>query len=450
MIVADQHRADALGCAGKFRIKTPNLDALAESGARFENAFTPLPVCTPARQSLICGKNPDSYGAFWNPGFFHAAPLAPGGYWPEKLKAAGYRTAFLGKWEGAKDYGPKDFGYDKYVDFREHDEMIREKYPKRRRFDWFGGKSDIALADSRTHYLARKAAETIAEYSEKGGPWHIRVDYCEPHLPCEPSEPFASMYSAGDIEPWDGVGDTFEGKPYIQKQQLYSWGLEKMGFGDWAEPIARYYGMVSQIDDSVGIILKALKDCGQLSNTIILYTSDHGDMCGSHGMIDKHYVLYDDVVKVPFIMSGPGIGKGAVVKELVSSGLDLAPTIDELFGAESAKAQGVSLAPLLRGERPENWRQEINASSNGQQFGFYNQRMLRDRRFKYIWNFTDIDEFYDLENDPGEKKNLISSPEHAERIAAMRKKLLAVLKEQGDLFVKSGWLDRQLADNKKL
>ena len=108
------------------------------------------------------------------------------------------------------------------------------------------------------------------------------------------------------------------------------------------------------------------------------------------------------------------------------------------------------MAPLLRGEQVPDWRTGINASSNGQQFGFFNQRMLRDSRYKYIWNMTDVDEFYDTLEDPGETRNLIRAPEHAERIAAMRRELLALLREQGDLFLKGGWLDRQLEEGRKI
>ena len=166
-------------------------------------------------------------------------------------------------------------------------------------------------------------------------------------------------------------------------------------------------------------------------------------------MIDKHYILYDDVVKVPLIVCGPQIASGATVDELVSIGLDFPPTMDDLFGITSPKAQGESLLPLMRGENVGGWRKEIVASSNGQQFGFFNQRMLRDHSYKYVWNLTDIDEFYDLVADPDEKVNLIHAPEHAERISAMRKRLAELLKEQGDPFAKSSWLERQLYGDKK-
>ncbi|MBR4942207.1 MAG: sulfatase-like hydrolase/transferase [Clostridia bacterium] len=446
MFVADQHRADAVGAFGRFDIKTPNLDRLAARGTYFRNAFTPLPVCTPARQSILTGLNPDSYGCFWNPGFFHASNPPKNDYWPQKLRESGHRNVFIGKWGASRGDGPTDWGYDEYISFGEYNEMVYRNYPDRATFDWFGGTSSLPLCDSKTHWLAAKASDKIREL--KGGQWHIRIDYTDPHLPCEVCEPFASMYDPAETELWDGCGDKFENKPYIQKQQTISWGLEDQTEDDWKKLIARYRGMVSQIDDSVGIVLKTLEETNQLEDTVIVYMSDHGDTSGSHGMMDKHYILYDDVVRVPFIVCGKGIAH-SVREELVSIGFDFAPTIDELFGVKSPAAVGKSLAPMLRGETPEEWRQVINSTSNGQQFGFYNQRMLRGHRYKYIWNLTDIDEFYDTETDPGEKVNLIDRAEYADIIADYRKQLLALLKEQGDPFMNGGWLEGQLAQGRQ-
>lgn len=450
MIVADQHRADAVGAVGKCPVQTPNLDRLCERGARFENAFTPLPVCAPARQAMLCGRNPDSYGAFWNYGFFDAASLEPEAYWPEQLRRAGYQTAFFGKWGASQHAGAQAFGYERAVGFDAWQSMIAERYPNHRSPGWFGGKSDLPLEASKTHWLAAQAAEAIRSFAANGRPWHVRVDYTDPHLPCDVSEPFYSQYEHTDLPPWGGFGDPLTEKPYIQRQQLLNWGLEGMTWQDWLPCVRRYYGMVSQIDDSIGLLLAALEASGSLEDTVILYTSDHGDTCGSRGMLDKHYILYDDVVKVPLILAAPGICPGKTPDALVSVGLDLAPTVDELFGVHSPEAQGRSLLPLLQGVCPEDWRTAVTASSNGQQFGFFNQRMLRTHRYKYIWNMTDLDEFYDLAADPDEKVNRINAPEEQERIAEMRRQLYASLKEQGDPFILGGWLDRQLLENKKL
>ncbi len=450
MIVADQLRPDALSCMGKGRATTPNIDKIAANGICFENAFTPLPVCAPARQAMLSGINPDSSGAFWNYSFFKAASLVPNGYWPEKLSQSGYRCSFLGKWGVSNEYGPDALGYSEVVDLAKYADMIQNKYPRREEFGWFGGTSKLPAADSESHWLASLVAREIKANSSADTPWHIRVDFTDPHLPCNVSEPFASMYNPAEVVLWEGFGDTLKGKPYIQKQQLLNWGLERMTEDDWRVIIARYLGMVSQLDAAVGIILDSLVDEKQLNNTIIVFTSDHGDMCGSRGMLDKHYVLYDDVVKVPLIISGPGILKGIKRKELVSSALDLPATIGELFKLTIPATHGHSLVPLLQNNSDYLPRKYINASSNGQQFGFYNQRMLRSERYKYIWNMTDIDEFYDLRNDPGEKLNLIYDKKYFNIISEMRKELLNILKIQGDLFLKDNWLYSQLSENRKL
>ncbi|MGI6705095.1 MAG: sulfatase-like hydrolase/transferase [Clostridia bacterium] len=145
----------------------------------------------------------------------------------------------------------------------------------------------------------------IEKYEEEGAPWLMSIDFPEPHLPCRPAGKFAEMYKPEEIPPWGSFADTFEGKPYIQKQQLYSWKIENFSWEDWAPIVARYYGVVSQVDDAIGRITDALEKMNVMDDTIIIYTSDHGDMCGGHRMIDKHYVLYEDNVKVPLLIRWP-------------------------------------------------------------------------------------------------------------------------------------------------
>jgi arylsulfatase A-like enzyme len=127
----------------------------------------------------------------------------------------------------------------------------------------------------------------------------------EPHPPYRPAQAFDEKYSAEDIPRWGSFDDMFAGKPYIQKQQLLSWGIEHYGWNEWVPIVARYYAVISQMDDAIGRVLRVLDELGMKGNTIVVYTSDHGDMCGSHLMMDKHYVMYDDVVRVPLIVLWP-------------------------------------------------------------------------------------------------------------------------------------------------
>jgi len=155
---------------------------------------------------------------------------------------------------------------------------------------------------------------------------------------------------------------------------------------------------------------------------------------------------------VPLIMRWPGVTEpGAVCNAMVTHALDLATTLSEAAGLPVRDTyQGRSLLPLLRGETPPDWPTEVLSTYNGAQFGLYVQRMLRDHRFKYVWNPTDVDELYDLERDPWELENLVGQPDHHECLATMRTRLLALLTEQRDDIVAKPWLRQQLATGRKL
>lgn len=246
--------------------------------------------------------------------------------------------------------------------------------------------------------------------------------------------------------------DTFQNKPYIQRQQLFNWKVENYIWQDWSEIVARYYGVISQVDDAIGKVLNELKELGIEENTIVIYTADHGDMCGGHKMVDKHYILYDDVVRIPLIIKWPGVIKEkGKCDEFIYNFLDLPPTFLEILGIEPKDFfQGKSILPILKGENIDDWRKEVVSTYNGQQFGLYTQRMIRNNKWKYIWNTTDIDELYDMENDPNELINLIHNEEYFETISDLRKKLYEELVSVKDGLVSSPWLRDQLLQNRKL
>jgi arylsulfatase A-like enzyme len=194
-----------------------------------------------------------------------------------------------------------------------------------------------------------------------------------------------------------------------------------------------------------------LDEAGLRENTIVVYTADHGDMCGGHRMLDKHYVLYDDVVKVPLIVRWPGVIDGnTICDQFVYNMLDLPPTLLEAANLQvPAFMQGQSLLPLFRNEISEPWREYVMSTFNGQQFGLYIQRMLRTKHWKYIWNPTDVDELYDLTHDPEELHNRIHDRTLADLIKDFRKNLYEELKRVGDRSVDGQWLRRQLIVGEK-
>jgi arylsulfatase A-like enzyme len=367
--------------------------------------------------------------------------------WTTGLPERGYNTAYLGRFHVSPDLSPGDFGYQRHISWAGHAELTRDKYPALSfSGGWLGETSPVDVRDSGTHWMADRAVEMIREYARSDKPWHIWVDYEEPHLPCRPGEPYASMYDPQKIEPWDGFGDAFELKPYCHRQQSINWNLDKAQWSDLAPMVGRYYGLITQLDDAIGRILGALDECGQAGDTIAAFTADHGDMCGSHQVLDKHYMLYDDIVRVPLIVRHPLAGH-SINDGLVSNCLDLPASAIEWLGLPRPEIAHGRPLPLF--EETAEPRDFITSSSNGQQFGLFNSRMIRNGRYKYVWNLTDADEFYDLDADPGERRNLISEPEFVNLISAMRLDLRSELISHGDPFAASGWLDSQLIGNRK-
>lgn len=462
LITADQLRWDCVGFSGKYPVRTPHLDRLAAQGVSFSHAYSVLPVCAPARQSLLRGRRPETFGALWNySGALPVASLPPAAYaWPRTLAESGYGSAYLGKWGVSPAHGPEAYGYESYVSEADYHAFAAGKHPDAKADSgFFGEDSPLPLEDAATHWFAARAAETLERLRDEGRPWHMALHFSEPHLPCRPSAPFAGMYNPADIPEWAGFRDTFAGKPYIQRQQQLSWGVAGYDWADWAPIVARYYAVISQLDDAVGRVLETLERLGMAENTIVVFTADHGDMCGSHGMMDKHYILYDDVVRVPLIIRLPGGGAGEAGQDgrrcgrFVYNFMDLPPTLLELLGLQAGDPgdlQGRSLAPLLAGEEPPDWRDAVVSTYNGQQFGLYTQRMIRTDRWKYVWNLTDVDELYDLADDPGELINRSGEPGHAALLAELRSRLYAQLSADDDAIVANEWTRRQLLEGAKL
>lgn len=453
-ILSDQHRYDCTGYSRDYPVRTPNLDRLAAEGASFSRAYTPIPLCCPARQSLLHGTRPESFESFWNADLIPNRELEPSAYtWPRELQRQGYRTGYVGKWHVNRDHPPTAYGFDDYVSEQQYREFRAAKYPDVRFTNGFFGEVDpVGLADTRTHWLAERAVRLIESYAASGRPWHLRLDFPEPHLPCQPHASFLAQYDDAVIPPWRSFSENFRNKPYIQRQQLLNWGLEQYGWSDWEPIVRRYYAIITQLDAAVGIVLDRLKRLGLEENTIVVYTADHGDMCGGHRMMDKHYILYEDVVKVPLIVKYPAaVRAGTRIDRFVYNLLDLPPTLLQWAGLEPPPFfHGRSLLPLLVGEAPPDWRTEVVSTYNGQQFGLYNQRMIRGERWKYVWNMTDVDELYDLKNDPDELHNVIDDPDNAEVLAELRAKLYEELKSQGDPFLRFDWMKRQLTEGRKL
>jgi len=453
MLVADQLRYDCVSPDRMYPVKTPNIDKLASEGVFFEHAFTPMPVCAPARQCLASGRMADSYGAFWNydmKGLPCKSLTGGGDTWSKNLQKIGYNTAFLGKWHSSESESPSDFVYEHFIGNDVWSKYIEGKYPGKVYSGGFEGcESFLDAEDGHSFFMANKAVDFIENFGGSDSPFFVRLDFNDPHLPCRPSQPYAGMYTKEDAVPWPSFGDSLENKPYIQKQMVQNWGNDGRDWDYWSDIVARYYATITQLDAAVGRILDAVDKAGLYDDTVIILTSDHGDTSGGHGMMDKHYILYDDVCRIPLIIRYPNVcDKGIVSSAFVSNMLDIAPTIEEIcYLSPAGERHGQSLLPLLKGEE-QPWRDSAVSSGNGQQFGFYSNRSIRTKRWRYVWNLTDVDELYDHDNDPGELLNLSANPEYADVLKELRLALHIKLVAYSDPFA-GGWVEKQLTEGKK-
>ncbi|WP_294452423.1 sulfatase-like hydrolase/transferase [uncultured Bacteroides sp.] len=450
-IEADQHRYDCTGFSGKGLVKTPNIDKLAEEGVVFENSYSCIPTSCPARQCLLSGQWPEKHRGLWN--YDITLPITPfeGPTWTEKLSQEDVRMGYVGKWHVSDKKSPKDFGFQDYVNEWSYNGW--RKWKKLPDYVWedkkwvMGGYDPVNKEHSRTHWLAQNVINLIKKYNSENKPWYIRFETSDPHLPCYPVKEFLDMYDKSSIKEWGNFRDKLHNKPYIQRLQVYNWELEDAKWEMWQGYLQRYFANITQLDDAIGIVINTLKELGIYDNTIIIYTSDHGDAGGCHNMVDKHYVMYEEVTHVPLVIKMPGV-EHHVVNEFINNQLDMAAFMCDYYNLEY-KTQGESLMPLIKNETT-TWRKYAFSNYNGQQFGLFVQRMVRDKKMKYVWNLTDIDELYDLEKDPWELHNLIYDKKYQSELVRLRKVLYEDLKKRQDPLVRQDAAKRQLIDNVKL
>ncbi len=457
VIMADQLRWDCLGCMGNPVIKTPNIDALAARGVLFRNAFSPNPICVPARATIMTGNYPHvCTGVKNNGGRIRAGqPLLT-----EVLKREGYRTYAMGKLHFVPFSPPGQprlvHGFE-HVDFHESGRAIAqfdktggtrgiEDY-----FDyltdvgWHGysrahgiGNNDVRpcptpLPPEHTvdHWIADCTIRQLDRHFEEtpDHPFFMFMSSPKPHSPYDPPQSYAAMYDSRAIPlPFGSVEDLKTRNPQLE-QTRYTHAVDTLSPEAWQVIRAYYYGCVSWLDAQIGRVLARLSEKGCMDNTLILFAADHGDLLGDFGTVFKMNHL-NGSVRVPFIVAGPGAARGASSAALV--GLqDILPTLAGAAGAAVGQAvHGKDLARTLAD--PSNAVRDIYYSSTGDDPR--QSAMVYDGRWKYIYSQAagGVEELYDQERDPGELHNLAHDPSHREALAGMRARLVKTAIELGD------------------
>lgn len=442
LIMADQLRADALGCYGNPICRTPNLDRFAATACRFERAYTTIAVCSPSRASMLTGLYPHNHKVLINT---HIDTRTSRGLSPEVptfsriLADRGYRLEYFGKWHVHEDYGPEQYGFHRYSplqrDTADRSDSIYIDFPN--------GKQLVAATtaappeEEPSCRLARSAASFLAEYGKSKqpqAPFLLRIDWLRPHFANVVPEPFSSMYEGERIPPWPNFHESFAGKPYGHLRKHQEWALQDKDWAWWSRVVAKYYADVSYIDHCFGIIMDALAAAGLENDTMVVFTADHADSLGSHKHFEKGGTMYEEVLRIPFLVRWPGVTEpGSTSRDFVRN-MDVMPTFVRAAGGELPDGiDAVDLKPLLDGTA-EVWADSVYAEYHGDVWGPYTQRMVRTHDWKYVYNPYDLDELYDLREDPFEMTNLISDPNSAGRLLEMRGRLFGWIRHSNDVF----------------
>jgi arylsulfatase A-like enzyme len=425
---ADQHRWDCLGANGHLAIRTPHLDRMAEEGVNFDHAFTPNPVCSPARACFLTGTWSSTHRCVTIPGteaFQSADPALP--VLTRLLADAGYRVGQVGKFHHEVRGTPTDHGVESFTPYFAYKKWREAQGlpPEPRTQGWFGELDPYTTPEQTSlHWQADTVLRLLETFRDPDRPFFIRWDPPEPHPPNTLPEPYYSLYPPETIPPWPSFPDPLENKPPAQRRTRQRWGTDGWGWGQWQPLVSRYLGAITLLDAQIGRLLDALDRLGIAENTLVIYSCDHGNMCGGHGMMDKHYVMYDDIMRVPLLVRWPGVTRpGTVCSAFVSQELDIAKTVLTAAGAEIPPSfVGRDLIAEAGGSLPDP-RPDIFSQYMGTHQGLYSMRMTRDRRWKYVYNPAGIDELYDLEADPGEIANRVDDPDCAGTLLALRTRM---------------------------
>ncbi len=405
-IMTDTQRKDMISVYNKKEdMHTPNLDRLARVGKRFEKAYTCQPVCGPARSALFTGTYPHTNGMVGNSMAFNAHTRTIG----QQLSEAAIHSAYIGKWhlDGGDYFGngicPDGWDEDYWYDMRNYlDDMSEEDRYRSRQFETCFEGEGIMETFTYAHKCTEKAMDFIKKNKDKD--YLLVVSYDEPH------HPFLSP---------EGFFEPFKGKTYLEKanqdmdlsslpEHVQIWAKECSGSKGDNHGLL---GCNAYVDYEIGHLMGCIEDNAE--NAMVIYTSDHGDALGSHGITNKGPAMYDEITNIPFMMKW----KDKIIEETVDnypvSHIDVVPTILDYYHIEKPQyLTGNSLIPRLIGNESgegskafiEFTRYEIDHDGFG---GYQPIRSVVDKQFKLVINLMTQDELYDMENDPQEMNNLI-------------------------------------------
>lgn len=419
--------------------KIPNIDRLRNEGVFFSKAYSVNPICSPTRASLFTGLLPHNHGMVdctHNVEEYRANYRSEKDTFTQHLKADGYRLGYYGKWHVERTMDLSQFGFDEYLteaDAREFPMTITKKLTVKQ----YGYNDRVVCGvyqedstQTEEHFIYSKGVEFIKKSQEnQSQPWCLFLSTNGPHDPYLVPEDIYNLYNPKEIEKPANFDDPMEDKPAIYRRIKSVW--QDLQWEDYQKVIACYYAYCSLIDTQVGRILKTLEETNQLKNTIIVYTTDHGDLMGGHGLFCKGVPPFEEVYNVPLIIRwSQGNLENKVLDTYVTT-CDLAPTLLDMVGSKPMSGiDGASIVPYLKGDSDLPKRVAF-AEFHGQRLA-YSQRIVWKDNYKYVYNGFDFDEFYDLNKEPYELRNLINEPAYQDRVIDLCREMWNIVKKTGD------------------
>jgi arylsulfatase A-like enzyme len=420
IIYPDQLRADAMGCAGNSVIKTPHFDRLAREGVQFNNAFVAFPLCAPFRASLYTGKYPHTNGMYAN----HYAIHLDQDFLPEILRGQGYQTGYFGKWhlDGGMKHsfvppGKRRLGFERFVGFNRGHEYFNSIYYRDTPQPITSHRYE---PDFQTDHLIEFMSDCLLAGRER--PFLAVISYGPPHPPLVAPEYFLELYTHEEVPVAENTPQCSEARREAR------------------EFLAKYYGLIANIDHNVGRILDWLDWTGLNENTVVILLSDHGEMAGEHGRYAKK-TYYRSAMQVPYLVRFPGrFPAGHRVDELIDPSVDSMPTLLDLLEIPWPQGiQGISFLSLLEGGREpvrDHVYYEILKELEGEENFPVPERGLRTLDWLYVRTEDAPLSLYDVRHDPLEMNNLVHFKEHQRELSALDHRLAAEMERLDDRWEK--------------
>ena len=433
-ILTDDQRYDAMGFMGRPAfLKTPNMDRIAREGAHFRNAFVTTSLCAPSRACFMTGAYAHRHGVVNNEGY-DPDPSCPNV--GQLLQKAGYETAYVGKWHQAPKSDPRP-GFDYWLSFLGQGVYIDPKLNENGR--------EFVAQGYMTDLLTDYAVKWLKKDREK--PFCMVLAHKAIHGPFTPAARHKDAFPDAEIPEPASYKDAFEDKPEWMRRAYTSGSRREQWVASEGLPIPKkierkawngkgmtdYYRTLLGVDDSIGQVLSTLEAAGKLDNTVIIFAGDNGYFIGEHGLGDKR-LMFEESIRIPFLVRYPKLLKpGTKIDETVLN-IDLAPTLLELAGAKMPDSmQGKSMVPVMKGRKTSHESFFYEYFREPWLAGLPLMLGVRAGQWKYCTypDIKDIDELYDLKNDPLEMHNLSQDPAYAGKVKEMKAELERLKKETG-------------------